>query len=102
VTPDSNKVTVTSFYDLMFNQCRPREAVQRYVGATYTQHNPMVADGKEAFIDYFERMARDYPGKHVEFRRVCLPKRAVTTQVISGVSHAEGDPRGAAWLDYFP
>ena len=64
-----NKENAQAFYDLMFNQCRPRQAIEQFAGDTYIQHNPDVADGKQAFIEYFERMAEEYPGKQVHFKR---------------------------------
>lgn len=69
-TPEKNKANAQAFYDLMFNQCKPREAIEQFSGAEYIQHNPEVADGKAAFIEYFERMAVEYPGKKVHFKRV--------------------------------
>ncbi|MFL6480802.1 MAG: hypothetical protein ACJ70S_06825, partial [Nitrososphaera sp.] len=58
---ETNKKSVMAFYDLMFNQNNPSEAIKNYVGDVYIQHNPAVGDGKEAFIEYFERMAKEYP-----------------------------------------
>lgn len=67
---ERNKQAVVGFYDLMFNDGRPREALERFAGAEYKQHNPRVKDGKEGFIAYFEDVALRYPGKRVHFKRV--------------------------------
>ena len=67
--PEKNKNNAMAFYDLMFNQNKPEQAIEQYVGAEYIQHNPHVGDGKQAFIDYFKRMAAEYPDKRVYFKR---------------------------------
>ena len=64
------KRTAQAFYDMMFNRCFPRRAIEEFIGEVYIQHNPEVADGKEAFIEYFELMAAEFSGKKVHFQRV--------------------------------
>jgi predicted SnoaL-like aldol condensation-catalyzing enzyme len=66
---EQNKKNAMEFYDLAFNKCQPGEAIEKYAGDVYVQHNPHVGDGKEAFIAYFTKMAQEYPGKKVHFKR---------------------------------
>jgi len=66
---EKNKKNAMAFYELMFNQNKPEEGINKYVGDNYIQHNPEVGDGKEPFIEYFKRMAKEYPGKRVQFKR---------------------------------
>nr|MBC7612598.1 ester cyclase [Pseudopedobacter sp.] len=64
----SNKENAISFYATAYNG-NPTKAVELYVGNQYIQHNPLVSDGPQSFIDYFERMFIEYPDKSIEFVR---------------------------------
>jgi len=65
---EANKQNAIAFYRKAYLG-DPAEAVEMYVGAEYIQHNPLVGDGKQAFIEYFIEMAAQYPSKEIEFVR---------------------------------
>ena len=56
---EQNQRNAQPFYDLMFNQCQPREAIEKYAGDVYIKHNPEVGDGKGPFVECFERVAAE-------------------------------------------
>jgi predicted SnoaL-like aldol condensation-catalyzing enzyme len=64
----NNKENAIAFYKMAYNGAA-RRAVELYVGSEYIQHNPLVGDGKEAFIEYFDKMFREYPDKSIVFIR---------------------------------
>ena len=65
---EENKKNAIAYYRTAF-EGSPREAVEKYVGAEYIQHNPHVGNGTKPFIEYFERMAKEYPNKTINFVR---------------------------------
>ncbi|MBT3363889.1 MAG: SnoaL-like domain-containing protein [Chloroflexi bacterium] len=65
---EANKQNAIAYYRTAY-EGNPRKAVQQYVGEQYIQHNPLVGDGKESFIEYFERMTSEYPQKSIDFIR---------------------------------
>ncbi|GEA61014.1 nuclear transport factor 2 family protein [Vibrio comitans] len=65
---ESNKENAIAFYKMAYLG-NPKQAVELYVGDDYIQHNPLVGDGKQSFIDYFTEMQQHYPDKEIEFVR---------------------------------
>lgn len=64
----ANKENAIAFYKTAYLG-NPREAMEKYVGDQYIQHNPLVGDGKEPFIEYFTQMQEEYPEKSIKFVR---------------------------------
>ena len=65
---EQNKQNAIAFYRMSY-EGNPAKAVELYVGDEYIQHNPLVGNGPQSFIDYFESMGRDYADKSIEFVR---------------------------------
>ncbi len=65
---EQNKQNAIAFYKMAY-EGNPKKAITLYVGDTYIQHNPAVANGTQGFIDYFERMQSEFPNKSINFVR---------------------------------
>jgi predicted SnoaL-like aldol condensation-catalyzing enzyme len=92
--PDANKRTVVEFYELAFNGHEPEQAVKRYVGSRYIQHNPQAADGTEAFIGF----VRAFPELSVDIRSVFADGDIVVTHSLVKFT---ADDRGTVAADFF-
>jgi predicted SnoaL-like aldol condensation-catalyzing enzyme len=95
---EQNKRTVTDFLDLAFNQRKPEQAAERYMGATYTQHNPAAPDGRDGFLAFAKDITGQFPELRIEFKRLIAEGDYVCV-------HAHGkttpDERGVAAMDIF-
>jgi predicted SnoaL-like aldol condensation-catalyzing enzyme len=89
---------VRAFYDLAFNQKKPDEAVARYLGSTYTQHNPMAGDGPQPFIAFVNGFVGQFPNLTVDIKRVIAEGDLVVTHSLMKTSPED---RGTAAADIF-
>lgn len=64
------KSTVLEFFDLAFQQQKPGEAREKFMGATYTQHNPQVPDGPDTFVGAIGGMFEQFPNFTSDVKRV--------------------------------
>ena len=95
---EKNKAIVLSFYDLAFNQHKPTEAAERYIGDQYVQHNPFVPNGAKAFTDYFEDFFRKNPESHVVIAHALADDDLVVLHLNSKLNPSD---KGDAIVDIF-
>ena len=95
---EKNKQTVVAFYTRAFNDHQPADAVARYVGSQYIQHNPDTPDGAEAFAKSTVALIARCPGLHVEIKRVIAEGDLVVAHNLVTTSP---ESRGMAGIDIF-
>jgi predicted SnoaL-like aldol condensation-catalyzing enzyme len=91
---ERNKQTVVEFYELAFNGKQPEQAVEKYVGKEYIQHNPQAPDGPEAFIGF----VKAFPEASVDIRHVVAEGDMVVTHSLLKFTP---DDRGTVAADLF-
>ena len=94
---EENKKIVAAFYDAAVNQ-KDFEKASQYLGARYTQHNPLAADGQEGFKGFITFLKDKFPNNRSEIKRIFADGDYVIVHV-----HAVRQPgtRGNAIVDIF-
>jgi predicted SnoaL-like aldol condensation-catalyzing enzyme len=96
-TPEANKKNVVEFYNKAIND-KDFDAASKYLGARYTQHNPVAADGPEGLKGFLGFLRDKFPNSRSEIKRVFADGDYVILHV-----HALREPgtRGRAIIDIF-
>jgi predicted SnoaL-like aldol condensation-catalyzing enzyme len=92
---ESNKKMVTEFYQELFGNKNP-DAINKYIGDKYIQHNPGLPDGKEALLQAVKVWFKDAPKEKVDFQHVAADGDLVWLHVRS-----KSGPKVRAIVDIF-
>jgi predicted SnoaL-like aldol condensation-catalyzing enzyme len=80
---ERNKENVVNYYETAFNDKNPELAVKRYGGREYIQHNPLAANGFDAFIAFVRDFTSAFPDVHIDIRRVIAECDMVVTHAVA-------------------
>jgi predicted SnoaL-like aldol condensation-catalyzing enzyme len=101
----ANKRLVYDFWCEVFEAAHMEQA-EKYMAETYIQHNPNVATGRAAFIEFFSKIKKPKP---IE-ARVAAPLVSITAEgnlVVLAFARENPDPKDPAkkytttWFDMF-
>ena len=92
------KQVVLDFFDLAFVRREPDQARDRYLGSTYTQHNPTAPDGAEIFPALIGGLFAQAPEASFHLKRAIAENDLV---VLHYNLKMFPDDRGQAIVDIF-
>ncbi len=95
---ENNKRIVREFYELAFNKHQPADAVAKYMGSYYRQHNPLAADGADAFIGFVVGFVQTFPDLHINIKHLIAEGDLV---VVHNHMTRSANDRGMAVMDIF-
>src|SRR5919107_5086433 len=96
--PEKNKQRVLAHLNRGLNEKGPAEAVEKYGGSQYIQHNPQAPDGFEAFVQFVEGFTTQFPQLSLDIRRAVAEGDLVATHSLLKTSPKD---RGSAVADFF-
>ena len=98
-----NTAVVLAFLDTVFNKHEVEQAFKLYVGQSYRQHNPNVADGVAGAVQGLMRLTHDiYPQLRWEVKRTVAQGDLVSVHARYQRNAADGEAgRGQAVIDLF-
>jgi len=101
----ANKRLVYDFWREVFEAAH-MDLVEKYMAETYIQHNPNVATGRAAFIEFFSKIKKPRPIEP----RVAAPLVSITAEgdrVVLAFARENADPKDPSkkytttWFDMF-
>jgi predicted SnoaL-like aldol condensation-catalyzing enzyme len=87
-----------AFHKMAFVDKNPKGAREKYMGDTYIQHNPQVADGPDTFVGAITGFQEAFPDQTNEIRQVIVEGDLVVLHI--ELHFVPGD-RGTAVVDIF-
>jgi predicted SnoaL-like aldol condensation-catalyzing enzyme len=96
--PGLNKQAVIAYLNTAFNDKQPAEAVEKYGGSYYIQHNPQAPDGFDALIQFVEGFMEQFPQLSFDIKRAIAEDDLVVAHSLLKTSPED---HGTAVVDIF-
>ncbi|MEW4371528.1 nuclear transport factor 2 family protein [Paenibacillus kandeliae] len=92
-----NKQLVLNMFKTIFTEHKLDQA-SRYIATDYIQHNPLAANGRQAFVDFFQPFVKQNPDYNVEVKRIIAQGDLVLVHSLAKTTKSD---RGMAVVDIF-